>query len=288
MSTVQTAPAPTRAAPAAAGFRSLLVQVEPGAESAPRLQVAVDLARRFDATLIGVGLELIQGIGIGDPYVVGGDWIDELEAMVQENLKRAEASFRTHAAGLQTEWRAFHEIPAPALARLSRGADLIVAGGAPLDNFTRAADTAEVVLRSGRPVLVAPPRGGKLRGEAVVVAWKDTRESRRAVADSLPFLRAAEAVSVVEVCDKDAVAAAELHTSDVVQYLRRHGVTAHAKAIVAPPEGVAAELNAVARTIDADLIVAGAYGRTRLGEWLFGGVTRSLLQEPERFALLSH
>lgn len=288
MPIVQAAPASTRPAPAIVDIRSLLVQVEPGAETEARLQVAVDLARRLDATLLGVGLEMIQGIGVGDPFVVGGDWIDELEALVQDNLKRAEANFRTHAAGLQTEWLGLQELPAPAIARLSRGVDLIVAGGAPLDDAIRSADTAELIVRSGRPVLVAPPHGGKLRGEAVVVAWKDTRESRRAVADSLPFLKAAEAVSVVEVCDKDDYAAAELHTIDVVQYLRRHGVKAHAKAVVAPPERVATELNIIAQTIEADLIVAGAYGHTRLGEWLFGGVTRSLLREPERFALLSH
>ena len=287
MPTLQAAPATTRPASAIAGIRSLLVQAEPGAEAAPRLQVAVDLASRLDAMLIGVAVDTIQGIGIGDPFM-DGDWMNDLEALVQDNLKRAEANFRAQTEGLQTEWLALQELPAPALARLSRRADLIVAGGAPLDSFTRSADTAELIMRCGRPVLVAPPRGGKLRGEAVVVAWKDTRESRRAVADSLPFLKAAEAVSVVEVCGKDGSAGAELNTFDVVQYLRRHGVTAHAKVVVAPPERVATELNIIAQAIDGDLIVAGAYGHTRLGEWLFGGVTRSLLHEPERFALLSH
>jgi nucleotide-binding universal stress UspA family protein len=287
MPPVQIAPAPTHPATALADIRGLLVQVEPGAEAAPRLQVAVDLARRLDAHLLGVGVETIQGIGIGDPFM-DGDWMADLEALAQENLKRAEVNFRTQTEGLRTEWLAFKAIPELAIARLSRGVDLIVAGGAPLDRAARSADTAELVIRSGRPVLVVPPRGGKLRAEAVVVAWKDTRESRRAVTDALPFLKAAETVSVVEVCDDDAYAEAQLHTFEVVQYLRRHGVTAHAKSIIAPPERVATELNIVAQAIDADLIVAGAYGRTRLGEWLFGGVTRSLIHEPERFALLSH
>ena len=288
MPTVQTAPPPTRPAAAALeDIRSLLVQVEPGAEAATRLRVAADLARRLDATLLGVGLETVQGIGIGDPFM-DGDWMADLEALTQEDLKRSEAQFRSQTEGLQTEWLALKAIPVPAMARLSRRVDLIVAGGAPLDSASGSADTAELVMRCGRPVLVAPPRGGKLRAEAVVVAWKDTRESRRAVADALPFLKAAEAVSVVEVCDHDARAEAELHTFEVVQYLRRHGVTAHGKAIIAPPDRVATELNIVAQAIDADLIVAGAYGHTRLGEWLFGGVTRGLLHEPERFALLSH
>jgi len=287
MPTVLEAPAPYRPATALAEIRSLLVQVEPGAEAAPRLQVAVELARRLDADLLGVAAETIQGIGIGDPFM-DGDWIADLEALRQDNLKHAEANFRAQTDGLRTEWLALKATPELALAGLSRGVDLIVAGGAPLDRMAQSADTAELIIRCGRPVLVAPPRGGKLRAEAVVVAWKDTRESRRAVADALPFLKAAEAVSVVEVCDEGGYAQAELHTHEVAKYLRRHGVTAKAKAVIAPPERVATELNIVAEAIDADLIVAGAYGHTRLGEWLFGGVTRSLIQEPERFSLLSH
>lgn len=287
MGILETAPAVTRPDALAAALRSLLVQAEPGPEAAPRLRVAADLARRLDATLLGVGLDQVQGIGVGDPFM-DGDWMDDLEALVQENLKRAEANFRAETEGLRTEWLAFQVSPTPAIARLSRGVDLIIAGGAPLDADGQSADTAELIMRCGRPVLVAPPLGGKLRGEAVVVAWKDTRESRRAVADGLPFLKAAEVVTVVEVCDPDGFAEAELHTFEVVQYLRRHGVTAHAKPVIAPPERVVTELNIAAQAIEADLIVAGAYGHTRLGEWLFGGVTRGLLYEPERFALLSH
>jgi nucleotide-binding universal stress UspA family protein len=287
MPTVLEASAQTRPVTALAEIRRLLVQVEPGAEAAPRLEVAVDLARRLDADLLGVGVETIQGIGIGDPFM-DGDWIADLEALRQENLKRAEANFRGQTDGVRTEWLALKATPELALAQLSRGVDLIVAGGAPLDRAAQSADTAELVIRCGRPVLVAPPRGGGLRGEAVVVGWKDTRESRRAVADAMPFLKAAEAVSVVEVCGEDAYAEAELHTFEVAKHLRRHGVTAEAKAIIAPAERVATELNIVAQAIGADLIVAGAYGHTRLGEWLFGGVTHSLIHEPERFALLSH
>jgi nucleotide-binding universal stress UspA family protein len=122
----------------------------------------------------------------------------------------------------------------------------------------------------------------------VVVAWKDTRESRRALADSLPFLKAAEQVTVVEVCGKDELADARIRTADVVKYLQRHGVKATAKAVSAPPDRVSAELNIAAQAIGADLIVAGAYGHTRLGEWMFGGVTYDLLHAPERFVLLSH
>ncbi|MEO8114766.1 MAG: universal stress protein, partial [Phenylobacterium sp.] len=68
----------------------------------------------------------------------------------------------------------------------------------------------------------------------------------------------------------------------------RHGVAARAKVLMASQERAAAELNIAAQEIGADLIVAGAYGHSRLGEWVFGGVTRELLRGGERFLLLSH
>lgn len=280
-----------RTAEAARAIRAILVHVEPGAEAEARLETAVHLARRLDATLIGVGAEMTQALGIGDPLgVLGSDWVLQLEALVQDDLKRAEARFRDKAACVTSQWLALEAYPTGVIAQLSRGADLILAGGAPLrgaENY-RCAQTAELVLQAGRPVLVAPPGGGELHGKAVVIAWKDTREARRAVADALPFLQMAEDVVVQSVCDHDHFGDAEVQTFAVVEHLRRHGVAARAKATIAPADRTALELNIAADEIDADLIVAGGYGHSRLGEWVFGGVTKSLLQEPERFVLLSH
>lgn len=291
MTMVQDAPAPSKSQAVASAFRTLLVHVEPEAEAAPRLDAAVVLARKLDAALVGVGAEMIQSLGVSDPYgMLEGQWLVEMRSLVQTNLKRAEEAFKAKAAGLESRWIALEDLPAPAIARLSRGADLIIAGGAPIkDGDTyRTADTAELVLLSGRPVLVAPPNGGKLRAEGVVVAWKDTREARRALADSLPFLKAAEDVLILEVCEEDRFADAEIHTFAVVEHLRRHGVEARAKVLMAPQDRAVAELNIAAQEIGADLIVAGGYGHSRLGEWVFGGVTRDLLRHPERFVLLSH
>ena len=105
---------------------------------------------------------------------------------------------------------------------------------------------------------------------------------------SLPFLKAAKDVVVLEVCDEGDFGDAELHTFTVVEHLRRHGVDARAKAAIAPADCVCHEIGVTARAIGADLVVAGGYGHARLGEWVFGGVTRDLLQAPERFVLLSH
>ena len=288
MSNVQDDPAKAGAR-ANAGIRSLLVHVEAAPDASARLHVAVDLARHFDATLLGLGVEMFQAVD--DPYgMLGGEWLMALQKLVEEDLKRSEEIFKAKTQGINAEWLGIETIPAQAIAIMSRCADLIIAGGAPLKakDAYRAASTAELVMMSGRPVLVAPPAGAKFHGDAVVVAWKDTRESRRAVADSLPFLKGAKDVVVLEVCEKAALEDAKVHTDDVVTFLRRHGVTARAKAVAARPDAVSTELQNEAMSIGADLIVAGAYGHSRLGEWAFGGVTHDLLNAPERFVLLSH
>jgi nucleotide-binding universal stress UspA family protein len=121
------------------------------------------------------------------------------------------------------------------------------------------------------------------------VAWKETRESRRALGDALPLMAAADEVVVVELCAPDeAIGDAEFHVNEVALGLKRHGVNARGKAITAPDAEVAARLNAEAKAIGADLIVAGCYGHSRMNEWFFGGVTRDLLSNPQRFLLLSH
>ena len=284
---------PVHPAPAAAhaAFRTLLVHVEPGAEAEPRLTTAVALAAKLDALLYGVAAEMIPPAAATDPTgMLGGGFVAAIQEAIKANLKQAGEAFRKATANVETDWLAVEAVPADALARLSRGADLIIAGGAPLrDNDKyRACDPAEMMLLSGRPVLVVPPLGGAPDFSSVVVAWKDTREARRALADSLPFLQDAEQVLIVAVCAADEVDGAWLQIADVMAGLKRHGVEAGGKVVVAPPHRVATELQIAAQAIDAKLIVAGGYGHSRLGEWMFGGVTYDLLHTPERFVLLSH
>lgn len=274
----------------AAAFRTVLTHVRSEPEDLPRLKSAAALARKLDATLFGLGCELVPPLAATDPAgMMAMAWYAELTNQVQLNLERAREVFEAEALGLGTHWAQAADVPAEALVRLSRSADLIVAGGRPLNETDRYrhADSAEVMLRAGRPVLVAPPAGGELRADSVVVAWKDTREARRALSDAMPFLVAANNVLVLEVCSADDVEDAEARTAAVVAGLERHKVSAQAQVVV-DPDRIVTELNVAADNIGADLIIAGGYGRSRLGEWLFGGVTRDLLRTPERFVLLSH
>lgn len=287
--------APAKGAELAAadlGWKTILVHVEPGKPAAPRLAAAVDLAKGCGALLIGLGAELVQPVMFADPY---GSWdaqvLTALREQVQDNLAHAETDFTKAAKGVRHEWRKVEDKPCDAMARVARGADVIVAGGMPLagEDGYRSADPAELVLLAGRPVLVAPPAGGTLKAKAVVIAWKETRESRRAIADALPLLAKADDVVVVEICDEaEAVGDAQFHAAEVAEGLKRHGVKARGKAVQAPDEKVCQVLNEEAKAIGADLIVAGCYGHSRMNEWFFGGVTRDLLANPQRFILMSH
>jgi nucleotide-binding universal stress UspA family protein len=122
------------------------------------------------------------------------------------------------------------------------------------------------------------------------VAWKDTPEARRAVADSLPLLRKARDITVVAIPEQDDDRSAVLAgVTDVVAWLARHGVTATAQVSEASRNDTAADhLDKVAADVGAGLIVAGAYGHSRFRELILGGVTQHLVSQSARCVLLSH
>ena len=167
--------------------------------------------------------------------------------------------------------------------RLTRAeeADLLVVGRRPesaSSHPSRHIDPGDVLMRAGRPVLVVPPGLSHLDTAHVVVAWKDSREARRAVADALPLLKRATNVLVLEICDttsdqENAKGAGE----DVADYLSRHGVAAASETRLLREGSVSAELLLAAEQRGAELVVAGGYAHSRYQEWVFGGLTRALL-----------
>ena len=273
-------------------YAAILTHVQADAHAAPRLVCAHDLAVRFNARLIGVGIEMIQPLAFDEGlYAASAEWAIAMRSSVEARLAGAERLFRQHTVDLARDkqaWMSGMQMPCPALTNASRAADLIVAGGAPrTDNDPyRTASPAELAMQAGRPVLVAPAVGGPLSAQNVIIAWKDTREARRALSDALPFLQQARAVEVIEICDADSRDDALIRIDDVADALRRRGIAATAKILEggAPARLIQAE----ALAFGADLVVMGCYGHTRLGEWVFGGVTRDLLAQDQVHLLLSH
>lgn len=273
------------------GYAGILVHVQTNKDAKPRLECACALAKTFDATLIGVGAEIFPLLAPDyGYYAMQAEWYGLMRKSVDENLLRARVVFDAAAQGRAkaTVWESGLRVPIEAVAEASRGADLIVVGAtnARRQNTFEDVPTGELIITAGRPVLVTPARGRPLVGDKVVLAWKDSREARRAMSDALPFFQRALSVMVLELCGKDDVADAELRTKDVVAALTRHGVVAVPKVVVGP--GEARQIAREADAFGADLIVAGGYGHSRLGEWVFGGVTRDLLKQDARYVLLSH
>lgn len=275
---------------AAPGYASLAVHFDLTPAAHDRGRLAVDLADRFGAHIVGLAAEqmLLPIYGdLGGPHVAATIAEDE-QGRVEEELAGAYAAFKTVVgARNNVEWRQALEEPSRHVIANARAVDLIVLGRR---SSKDAVDVAlgvapgAVTLECGRPVLITPPGIDRLSARSIVIAWKDTREARRAVRDALPLLLRAEQVVVVTSCGSFRDESAE----DVAAFLARHGVNSRPEVRAGEISSIADEIIDAADEIGADLIVAGAYGHSRTREWMFGGVTRSLLEISPVPLLLSH
>jgi nucleotide-binding universal stress UspA family protein len=273
-------------------YRILMAHLELGRSNAGVLGIAGDLAQRFDAEVIGIAMCQPMQIIYSEGYVPG-DIINEDHDQRDKEIAAAEAEFRQvlQARAGRLEWRSAvtPDSLTDYLTREARSADLIITGvdhNASVFDHSRHVAIGDVVMHVGRPVLVVPA-AAKPGFDSVLVGWKDARETRRAIADALPLLQKAARVAVVELAPGVGLEAAQLRLNDVVRWLDRHGVAA--EAIVRQSTGEdARQLEAVAVERQAGVIVAGAYGHSRVREWVLGGVTRDLLLRAERCALVSH
>lgn len=276
-------------------YASVLVYAEDNAESDQRVRLASMLASRFDARLVGITGALI-GTLMPDPGElpsVNAALMNKEAAEAESRIRDVEQRFR-NAAPLgkeAVEWEGSVQFPGDAVFHRSATADLIVVGrhnNAVPNLLYSALDPADVVMRCGRPVLIVPPETSSLSADRIVVAWSNTREARRAVLDALPLLRLASQVSVTEVASRNGRAAALKRVGDVAEFLLLHDV--EAKPHVLDEDGIdtAERLVLHAEHENADLIVAGGYGHARAREWVFGGVTRSLMRHCPKCCLISH
>ena len=273
------------------GYKSLLVHLELGRSNENLLQYAGELARRFDARVIGITASASPIMAFADVGVDGEAY--EMERnQIAEQISSAESEFRAAFRDRKSsvEWRSAKDDGdlVRYISHQARNADLLVTSVAQGDMFdgTRAVDTGALVMQVGRPVLLVPLAARTAKLERVLVGWKDTRETRRAIADALPLMRHAF-VTVVEVASEGGMEAARRHLDDVVGWLMQHGVAAKSVPIESTGND-ASDLQAAADRERCDILVAGAYGHSRLREWMLGGVTKDLLMSPHRCSLVSH
>jgi nucleotide-binding universal stress UspA family protein len=271
-------------------YAALMVHFDDAPGARQRARLAADLAGRFNAALIGIAGHAYLPSFLADGHPAAAGENDGERREMTQLLAAFERSFRllTKQAN-KVEWRGSMACANDLVPREARAADLVIIGRArdPADLFY-SLDPGVAILRAGRPVLFVPDELAAVAARRVVVAWKDGREARRAVRDALPFLQEADEVMIVTVCEHGTEEQAQKSIDDLASYLRRHKVEVRIRAYLHTTQSIAGELLRFVRDENADLIVAGGYGRSRLGEWALGGVTRDLLASSPVCCLFSH
>lgn len=274
-------------------YGTLMVHLELGVSNAPLLKMTAGLAERLNAKIIGIVACQPMRIIYSDTYVPG-EIIEQDRREIDQQIRTAEAEFRAAVDGhiATAAWRSavIYTPLSEYLANEARCADLIITGvdhNASMFNSSRHVDIGDLVMEAGRPCLIVSQDCQSLPLAHAVVGWKDTSETRRAIRDALPLLRLAGRVTVVEIADEQALSSARGHLNDVVDWLSRHGIVARPLASLATGDD-AAQLKTIVGEQGADLVVAGAYGHSRVREWALGGVTRDLLLRSDCCSLLSH
>jgi nucleotide-binding universal stress UspA family protein len=272
-------------------YATLMVHVDADGELSGRVRVAADLAETFRAHLIGVAgwgqMALFQP---EEALIQSAPEQPHLQDMMKAlDLKGQEFLAAVESSGRRAEWRAALDVPTEVVAREARAADLVIIGNARTSNNPfLALDPGSLLLKVGRPVLVVPNPVNSLVPRRIAIAWKDVREARRAVQDALPFLRQAESVVIIEVAEGDEITQPLHRVRDVAAYLRRHHVEIVTERVRPDEVGVSESLLRFIDDENIHLMVAGAYGHSRLGEWAFGGATRGFLAESPICCLFSH
>lgn len=267
-------------------FKTILVSMN-DAEAAKRLlRTAVDIARRHGAHLIG--LHVAENVAIYAEYPAMAA-LPDLSVVFEDRNKRAEeigAIFKDATAGedFVSEWRYDenrYSDASDAVIEQCRTADLVImaqerpeaqsaSGGLILERTIR---------KSGRPVLVIPYAGSFSGGAAkAVIGWSATREAARAAHDALPLFAAGSEAAIVIARSKDSQSPAVFSAKELAMVYDRHGVRAEVVERIAEGVAVGDILLNEAFERGADLIVTGAFGHSRLYDFVIGATTTKLLE----------
>ncbi len=260
------------------------------------IRISAKLAASHEAHLIG--LFVIPGVRYYATPAATHAAIDinaEQRAYYESHLDEVKQTFEdtVRKENVRGEWRALQaETPLMSGVTVAHGmqADLIVAGQTPSDGF----DSFEpefvehVIMDAGRPVLVVPHEGTFANvGTNVLVAWNSSAEAARAVSDAIPLLKKAEQATVVWI-NAEEHQGGNLPGTELAQMLARHEVNVTSEALYTGKWDIGEVLLTKTGDLGADLLVCGAYGHSRLREYLFGGVTRHLLDHMTVPVLMAH
>ena len=269
--------------------RSILVHIDSSLHSAVRVHVARLLAEDFDAEVIAQPCMLAALARY--PFAVegAGAAIEMMLALDREGLDKAHATFIKASAGSpRLHWaEPLAEGPWDFVPK-ALYADLLVLGQREQDDPASGElpfdFVPSVLLHSGKPALILPYAGEVAPvARTVLVAWKETRESARAVTAALPWLQRASKVHVVAYGE-----GSEASLRALERYLKVNGVTVTKHTGGPEEKDVGSSLLSMAADVSAELLVMGCYGHSRAREWVLGGATHTILQTMTLPVLMSH
>lgn len=274
-------------------LRDIILQMNSYPEPTPgwALESAAALARRYNASLsVGVCQVHLPPVSnwLANKLLNADGMIAAENHKSAEQAKALLASFESgldddakgeallvECPGTVTHWR---------LANRARAYDLLVV---PVYGHDQTLAMAEgLAFETGRPILLLP-QVAQTGFDHVVIGWDGSRAAARALADALWLCAEAESVTIAAVVD-DKDLSPGTPVADVLRHLRRHGIEASAVQIAADGRNAGEALQAYCTEAGRDLLVMGAYGHSRVREFVLGGATRSVLEHPALPVFLSH
>lgn len=275
-------------------FKDIAVALFSAKEDEPALALAEAIAAASDADLTAVLLEIQPDPIYSTEGVMASTMWAEVLAEARKGFAREKAAIEARVRRSERSIAVREQMSAAGLigdaaAVNARHADITIMLR-PGSNMWRVDVFENVLFGSGRPVLLAPPtwRGPEV-GSNIAVAWNGKREAARALADAAPFLERAESITIMTVDAKpSADGVGPSPGADIAAHLARRGLKVDVRNLDGLGRDESETLMAGAEAIGADLIFMGGYGRARFSEWLFGGVTRALVEKSSIPVFMSH
>jgi nucleotide-binding universal stress UspA family protein len=278
------------------GLGEIVVFIDGGTEAAGILEFAGELAEERGARLISVFIQPPPTFTTEEMFV-RGTGMRRVSEEHRAQLERIDADYRAvferivrrHRIRSDSEWRSSPYLSSDVGVHAYYADVVVIARPESAGQTASPSGLAEsLVLSSGRPIILFPPRSTVSRVRRIVVGWNATRESIRAVADALPLLVNAAAVEVLVVDpDRQPAIHGQEPTTEIARHLALRGVHAEVLRLSSGGEQVGHLLLSEAAAFSADLLVMGAYGHSQLTEWMFGSVTRTVLREADMPVLMS-
>jgi nucleotide-binding universal stress UspA family protein len=274
----------------------IVVFIDGGTETPGILEFASILSQEHGARLISVFMQPEPTTTPAETFARGKGMLSiievhraQLERIEADHRAQFEEVVRRHGIRSESEWRSLPYLSSEVGVHAYYADLVVIARPESASQTAGPPGLAEsLVLSSGRPIIVFPPRGTASKVRRILVAWNPTREAIRAVADALPLLAKAEAVEVLVVDhQRHPTGHGQEPGADIARHLARHGAQVEVRRLSSGGNDVGRLLLTQAATFGADLLVMGAYGHSHLREWIFGGVTRTVLYEAGLPVLMS-